>query len=265
MKYFRYVKIYLVLIKASVQLFMAHRFNFFMGVVANILWTVSQLISLQYLFTKIPNFQGWSMADLVLLLGFGQIFVYCSYAIFDLNLDKLLEKIIKGQFDRLLTKPVNIMFMASFEEISVATILPITTTVTPLIIYGLLGQTTLTLLGITQAFLVIILGVITLYFLSLAMSGLTFYFEDVQALKEFFILRTNDFARIPLSFFPQVIQYALTFVIPIAFVAYYPVLVVKEQVSIVFVLLLEIVLLLMFSQVARLVWRNGLKHYSGIG
>ena len=260
-----YLRIYLFFLKSSFQLFMSHRFNFFMGAFANILWTVSQLITVNYLFTKIPSFQGWSLADLILLLSFGQVYVYVSAMIFDLNLNKLPDKIISGAFDRMLTKPINILFLSSFEQLSIATLIPMITTVTPLMLYGMINRSSFQLLDLFFATITLILGIITLYFLSLAISGLTFFFEDIQSIKEYVVMRTIDLARIPLSIFPQLIQSVLTFVIPTAFIAYYPAQIIRHQTDLFFIFFIQAFLLVIFYLTAQIIWKAGLKKYSGIG
>lgn len=243
---------------------MSHRFNFFMGAFANILWTVSQLITINYLFAKIHSFQGWSLADLILLLSFGQVYVYLSAMVFDLNLNKLPDKIISGAFDRMLTKPINILFLSSFEQLSVATLIPMITTVTPLMLYGMIYRSHVQALDLFFATITLCLGVITLYLLSLAISGLTFFFEDIQSIKEYVVMRTIDLARIPLSIFPQLVQSVLTFVIPIAFIAYYPAQIIRHQTNLIFVLCVQVILLVIFYLTAQIIWKAGLKKYSGI-
>lgn len=236
-----------------------------MGILANTVWTVSQLISLRFLFDKINSFQGWSFPDLILLLAFGQIYVYGSYMIYDVNLSNLPKKIISGDFDRMLTKPINIKFLSSFETIAVTQLIPMVVTVAPLLIYGLVGRESLTIPLVLSAFGLCLLGIIAFYFLSLALIGLTFFVENAQSLKEFLTQRSTDLSRIPVSFFPKGIQYTLTFVIPLAFVTYYPVLVVQGKLNPLLPATLAVLLTLVFYFLQKWIWKKGLINYSGVG
>lgn len=199
----RYIKIYYLFVRNSLQLFLSHRFNFLMGILANTVWTIAQLISLRFLFEKINTFQGWSYPDLILLLGFGQVYVYTTFMVYDVNLSDLPKKIISGSFDRMLTKPINIKFLSSFESVAVAQFIPMIVTVTPLIIYGLMGREALSPTSLLLAFFLIMVGIIAFYFLALALIGLTFFVENAQSIKDFLTQRSTDMSRIPVTFSPK--------------------------------------------------------------
>lgn len=261
----RYLRVYRLLISSSIKLFLSHRFNFLMDVLANMLWTFSQLISLRFLFDKIPNFQGWGFSDLILLLGFGQIYVYGSYMIYDANLSNLPKKLISGEFDRMLTKPINIKFLSSFGSIVIAQIIPTITTVTPLILYGLAGRENLTVYLLAVALLLVIGGLIAFYFLTLSLIGLSFFIDNAQSVKDFLVQRTTDLSRIPISYFPKSVQMILTYAIPLAFVAYFPVLIIKDGEVLWSSFLSVFCLSLVFYLIQKIVWSKGLKNYSGVG
>ena len=261
----RYLKIYYLFLRNSVKLFVSHRFNFLMGILANTIWTASQLFSLRFLFAKISTFQGWGYPDLVLLLGFGQIYVYTSFMIYDINLSNLPKKIISGDFDRMLTKPINIKFLSSFETIAVAQFIPMIVTVTPLFIYGLIGRQNLSVFHILAALLLCVFGIIAFFFLSLALIGLTFFVENAQSIKDFLAQRSTDLSRIPVTFFPKAVQYTLTFVIPLAFVTYYPVLIIQSKTNPLMPIITVSVVSAVFYFLQKWIWKRGLINYSGVG
>lgn len=261
----RYLKIYNMFISSSIKLFLTHRFNFLMDVLANIVWTVSQLISLRFMFDKMTSFEGWSFQDLVLLLGFAQIYVYVSYMIYDANLSNLPKKIISGEFDRMLTKPINIKFISSFEKIVVAQLIPSTITVLPLIVYGMMGRQNLSLQNIFLAILVTTGGMITFYFLTLAIIGLSFFFDSALSIKDFLVQRTSDLSRVPITFFPKSVQLILMYIVPLAFVTYFPVLIIQGNDVISFSVISVVCLCIVFYLFQKVVWRFGLRNYSGVG
>ena len=236
-----------------------------MGIVANILWTVSQLITLKFLFTKVGTFTDWSFGDMVLLLGLGQIYIYVAWLLFEPNLTDLFKKINTGSFDRMLTKPVNIKFLASFERVMVSQLLPTLTTVIPLIIYGLSTRQAFRLSDVGLSLVVASLGTIILYLLGLTISGLIFFFEDIQSVRELLTMHVTELSRVPLSIFPKLIQQALTFVVPLAFIAYYPVQIIRNQASFLTVFLTEATLIIIFYYLQKITWKAGLKRYSGVG
>jgi len=258
----KYLKIYQRAIKNSLMTFLVHRFNLAMSGVANIIWTVAQLISLRYLFLKIPAIQGWNFGDLVLLLSFGQAYFYLSWIFYDMNLQQLPIKIIRGDLDKMLLKPVNVKFLASFEKIAIPQILVMISTVTPLFIYGLRLQTSLTITDCFFALIVLGLGIINFYFISLGITALAFFIGDVESIR-FFVLHTpTNLNRVPLNIFPQLLQYALTFILPIAFLAFYPTMVIKGRLSPFTLLNIELGLIYLSYLFSRWMWKIGLKNYT---
>lgn len=264
MEFKKYIKIYRFYIKSSILLLLNHRFNLIMSSVANLCWTFFQLFSLNIIFSKISDFKGWSFGDLVILLAFGQIFVYMSFIIYDINLDDLFDKIKDGTFDRMLLKPINVKFQASFEQVAIPQVLSMFTTVTPLFIYGIIKSET-TPVNLLLSFLIVSLGLILMFFFRLLVAGLTFFFDDTQSLKATLLDSTKDVMRIPINFFPNPIRLIFIFLIPLAFVTFYPVMVLKGDTSAFNILITEVLLTAGFYMISNKVWKEGLKRYSGVG
>lgn len=260
----RYLKLYAIFFKFSFALFLNYRFDLFMSSIANLTWTAGQLISVKFMFETIPSFAGWGVSDLVLLLGIGQVYVYLTFSLLDVNLDRLAEQVISGTFDFNLLKPVNLWFITAFRQIAVAQSLSFFITAVPMIIYGLsLGNYNLERLWL--ALVVLSLGVVILFLLRIALSSLTFVFDDITSLKNMLFNELADFNRVPLFVLPRALEALLTFVIPVAFIAYYPLLVIRGEAAIIVVVLVELVLVLLAYALAKLSWSYGLKQYSGVG
>jgi ABC-2 type transport system permease protein len=258
----KYLKIYRQFTIDSLMIFLTHRFNFIMSGVANVIWTVAQLVSIRYLFQKIPNFQGWGFGDLVLLLSFGQAYFYISWILYDSNLQKIPRKIISGDFDIMLLKPINIKFFSSFQQIAIPQIIVMFTTVTPLIIYGLSFQKNLAFFDILTTGLILILGITIFYFISLGVTALAFFVGNVEAIRYFIIQSPSNLNRVPLNLFPKIVQYILTFVLPLAFLAFYPTLVVKGKISPFLIISTELGLIYLSYCFSSWMWKSGLKNYT---
>lgn len=257
----RYIKIYILYFKQSVMVFMSHRFNLVMSAVGNFVWTFGQLISMRFLFTKLPEIQGWTFHDLVVLLAFGQCAVYFSFIFFEANLSKVGGKIIKGELDNKLVKPISIMFQLSFEDVLVAQIIPMFITVLPLFIYGFSGISGIEFIDLVLAILVLIIGLIIKYYSLVMVSGLFFWVDRTHVFSIY--TETREFNRVPPTLFPKWVENAFTYVIPVLFVSYYPLLVAKGEASILRVLTMESCVLLFMVLFSVIIWRKGLKRYVG--
>lgn len=258
----RYLKIYYLFFKYSLALLASHRFNFIMSAVSNVLWTLGQVISLQFIFERVQEFNGWSISDMLFLLGFGQLYVYTMFIFYQSNHDMIESYIITGDLDRMLTKPINLKFFLSFEGISVLQIIPCFVTVVPLLAIGFSGLQSLSPFDVVFAFIVFIIGAVILFFFSLTLSGINFFTDSAQSLRDTFANLT-DSSRIPLTFFPTVIQFTFSFVIPLGFVTFYPTSILKNEQNALSVIIAELIVLAIFILLSKLVWGAGLKRYSG--
>lgn len=259
----RYIKLFIRFFKTSYLLFLAHRFDFVMSSVANTLWTFSQVITLMFLSTKITAFNNWGFYDLILLLGLSQVYFYGSYILYENSLSKLFDKIVSGDFDRALTKPINIKFTSSFENFSVSHILSVFTTCIPLLVIGLAGLNIENLSRFPLAILLLTSGFISMYFLNLGLSGLTFILEDIQSFKDFFVSSSTDLSRLPMDLFPSSVKTIATYIVPLAFTTYYPVITLKGDTPL-NIIILSFVLPVFFYLFQKFTWSTGLKHYSGV-
>lgn len=248
--------------KSSLALLASHRFNLLMSAVANVVWTGGQLITLQFLFEKVESFNGWSINDMILLLGFGQFFVYTMFVVYYNNHIDLQAKIVDGTLDNVLTKPVNAKFFTSFEKVSIAQLFPFLVAVIPLIAIGARDLRALTAGDVMISLLILILGIFIMFFLSLALTSLNFYTDNANGIRDM-VTNTTDLGRIPLNYFPSPIQLVFTFAIPLAFVTYYPVLVLKSPQNISLILGVEWLLLVAFVVISHLLWSRGIRRYSG--
>ncbi|MCK9368673.1 ABC-2 family transporter protein [Candidatus Dojkabacteria bacterium] len=62
------------------------------------------------------NFVGWSTNEMYLLLGVYNAVNYLSWSMFSINLWRLEEKILKGDFNSLLLRPASSLFSAAFSD-----------------------------------------------------------------------------------------------------------------------------------------------------
>lgn len=258
----KHIKIYRLFVKFSLMVFFTHRFDFIMSAIANLLWTVFQLIGISVLFTKIPDLKGWQFNDLILLLAFSQIFFYTAYIFYDANLDRLGAKIREGEFDRYLLSPVNIKFYASFEKLSIPQVIATIVTLVPLFVYSLGLRDNLSISKLVLSGIVLIIGLIVLYFFRLTLSGLNFFFEETESLKFTLLNGLGEFSRIPLDILPNLARLLFIYIVPFAFISFYPTTIIVRDTKIPVILLTEVFLLMFFAVISQLVWRKGLQTYS---
>ena len=80
-----------------------------------------------------------------------------------------------------------------------------------------------------------------------------------------FAFKIKDYSRYPVTIFEGVLRYFLTFVIPVAFTGYYPVLILVRPEEVEPVLFFAPVLSLVFFFFAYKIWERGVRIYDGTG
>jgi ABC-2 type transport system permease protein len=79
------------------------------------------------------------------------------------------------------------------------------------------------------------------------------------------VIKLTDFTKYPLSIYPVILQVAFTFIVPYAFVSYYPVSFLLEKNSYTWLSFLGPVISTLFFIVSIRVFEFGLEKYEGSG
>ena len=218
---FRQGSIYGAYFAQFVKTRLAYRVDFLVDMIANLASLGVQLSVLTVLFSKITALKGWSFEQVLFIYGFS-LLPLGLFNLVSVNLYRFSDSyIIEGNFDRVLLRPVNPLAQVMFSS------------------FGMNGINELILGGAIVGYAGLKLGVppsplnlLLLGFMSVSASlvyagvflGLTsvsFWMEDRMGLAPpvYNIIR---FSRYPVTIFSPLIKIFLTFVMPFAWVAYYP-------------------------------------------
>ncbi len=260
---YRYIKIYKRYIINSMMLFMAHRFNLLMSIVANLIWSIAQIVSLEFLYENISGLEDWSKAEMFLLMALGQVNFYFFNILYIHNLRDLSKKILKGEVDILLTKPINIIFHLALHRLNISQIFSFFVSVVPFFYLSIPALQGIRLVVYLQGFIICVLGLIIYFFFFLWVAGLSFFIDNFAEVWKL-LTRLFDFGRIPLDILPGFLRFIITFVVPIAFISYFPVMIFKSRINFLFLLFMEVILFIVNFLLVQIVWRLGLKRYSGV-
>jgi ABC-2 type transport system permease protein len=106
--------------RASAIADMEYRLNFVLKILTDIIWYVAQISVFQVLFNHTTSISGWTLESTRVFMGV--LFVTDSLwmMFFSENLDRLSDKVRKGELDLILVKPINAQFMMSTQKMSPA-------------------------------------------------------------------------------------------------------------------------------------------------
>lgn len=116
----KYLSLYKSFFKASIIADLEYRVNFLTKIITDLFWYVAQIMTFEVLFHHTNRIGDWNLEQTRVFLG--MVFtVDALYMIFlSENLDQFSKKVVSGDLDLLLAKPVNSQFMISLQRVSTA-------------------------------------------------------------------------------------------------------------------------------------------------
>jgi ABC-2 type transport system permease protein len=239
--------------------------DFWIGIIGSLLRHVGGFVFIWTLFSRINAVDGWTLWELAFLYALATIPVGLVEVLFDgqWEISRLIQR---GEFDRLLVRPLSPALQVITQISSIHGMGSV------ILGGGVLIQSLLVLhpawsLGKTFFLLAVIAG-------SFLMIGSLNYitncsfFWDQGASVSFPLLVQNsiDFARYPITLYARVAQVFITWVLPFAFVSYYPTLLLLDKMQPVPLLsYLAPLAGLLVAGIAAFVWRRCLVLYQGTG
>ncbi len=254
--------------RAGIRSQLAYRLSFGLQVAGNFLVTFLDFIAIAIIFTHLPRLGGWTLLEVALLYGIaGVCFAVCDLAVG--SLDVFPRMVREGRFDLVLIRPLGTLFQVAAEEFSLrrlgkvaqsAAILAIALTQLPI------QWTPARALMLASTF---VTG--PLIFASIWVIGATMTFWTVETMEitNAFTYGGNVLTSYPINIFEGWLRRLLAFVVPLAFVSYYPALYIlgkPDPLGGVAVLpFLTIPIALGTALLATWVWRFGVRHYRSTG
>lgn len=257
-----YLKLYLEMVKTHIKASMEYKIDFVVDILTQIARSIFGVVFIWVLFQNITSINGWSFGEMLFLSGFSQLVFGLFNSFFVLwNLEFLVTR---GEFDKILIKPANALFQLITNELDIEHIGDI---ILALIIISVSSQ----MIGLSwnlanMAMLVFfsVTGVVILFSLALITSSFSFWFGKSNTLTEV-IYHLTQFTKYPLEIYNALIAFSVSFVVPFAFVNYYPAqLFVGKGIAPSFAYLAPVVAIITFA-VAYTIWKLGLKNYQSTG
>jgi ABC-2 type transport system permease protein len=242
---------------------MSYRADFIISIFGIIALNLSGFIAFWIIFKNFPEINGWDYREMLFLYAFSLIALVPVQCLFDNNWN-LRHRVYTGDFIKYCFKPLNIFFYFISEVFDTKGFGQLVFGVGTLI-YAWIG------LGLPVSFLIIVKLLIALISASLFMIAIV----NFSAATCFWIINSGyvlvltnkfkDYARYPITIFSGVFRIIFTFVIPIAFMAYYPSLEFIETKQPVFLTYFTPIYGIFFFYLSYKFWMKGAMSYSGTG
>ena len=262
------LRLYFRMIGMQVRSEMQYRASFVAELVGNLLITGLDLVMVAVLLMRFQAIGGWTLAEVVFLYGSSAV----SFSLAELfvgTFDNFEQWVVRGDFDRVLLRPLPVIFQ-------------MLTGAFPLRRFGRLAQGMIAL-GVAFALLKpvwdvghwLFFGVMlaggALFFMAIFVLGatLSFWSPQMHEVANIFTYGGQFMTSYPMHIYDAWLRSIFTFVIPLAFVNYYPALFLLDKSDPLglpgwLAFLAPFVALAVFRG-ALAVWRVGVRHYQSTG
>ena len=238
-----------------------YRANFFIQVFESILGLVVALGGLAVVFTHTENLGGWSPDQLIALVGIYLLVGGLINLVINPSMERFMQDVRKGTLDFTLVKPADSQLLVSVQRVEIWKMVDV---VMGLAVIGvaLVRLQSAIGWGETAVFTVALFcGATIVYSFWLILATCSFWFVRVENILVIFQSMYSA-GRWPVGIYPQWLRFILTFLVPVAFAVTVPAQGLIGQLN-GRNLGLTIGLAVGLFIVARLLWRYGIRFYSG--
>ena len=257
-----YVAISRLWVRASLE----YPVSFWTMTVGGVLSTGIDFVGIWVMFTHLTTYGGFTLREMGFLYGSSQL----GIGIADLavgNVERIGQQVRLGRLDAMMTKPVPLLVQVCADQFQLRRISRVVQGAAVLTWASWTVDWTptkvLVLVGMVACGGVIFFGAFV------AFSCVQFWTTDASEFANAFTYGGATLLTYPLTVFPQRIVLGLTFLLPLAFVNWYPSLYIlgrsgSSTLPSWFAVLSPVVAALTLL-VAGLVWRAGVRHYTSTG
>lgn len=218
---------------------------------------------------KFNQINGWNIYEMLFLFSF-LFLTYGILIIFFTGLRDFGETVRSGQFDRYLLRPRGILFQLIFSDADWFAAIG----------HGLLGVCLFILSAgqvgvcwdlssVVFCLLSLMGGVLIQGAIFLFLATLNIYLLETNSVKELLYWNTRKFAGYPISIFHRSVQFFMIYMVPFAFVNYFPAQYFLEKSDMTqypsFFIYLSPIVGCVLMTMAYVFWRMSLKHYTSSG
>jgi ABC-2 type transport system permease protein len=257
----RYLRLLRSFARTELQFALEYRANLALEIVQMVVVAGTSVAAVLVLFTYTTVMNGWTLGQMVVLLGVYYIVQGAEELVLQPSFQKFMEHVREGTLDFILLKPVSSQFMVSFRHFQTVQVLQVLMglVITIVGVAGLAG--TVTLVSAAAFALTLGCGFVLIYALLLFLSTLAFWFVRVDNLLAIF-WAFIDAGRFPIDIYPGWLRLTMSTVVPVGIAVTVPAKAIAGLVDASTLLFVAVATVVAFA-ISRAFWRLGLRSYTG--
>ena len=257
----KYLRLLAAFFRVNVVSEMAYRFNFFWQLFQSILNLGVSLAGFSIIFSYTDSIGGWRMNEILALIGVYFLVGGFIGWVVQPGMEELIQSVREGTLDFTITKPHDTQLLAGIKKINIWRFIDIVLGL-GVLIFALVKIGAVVGGWEAAAFiLMLICGGVIIYGFFLILATLSFWFVRMENVLVIF-QSMYEAGRWPVSLYPPWLRYGLTFVIPVAFATSVPAEALTGRLNWQ-TLGIAIGIAVFLAVVSRIIWKIGLRHYTG--
>lgn len=258
-----YLRIYGKILAQDLKSKMSYRADFIISTIGMICTNIAGFISFWILFSRFPSINGWGYYEILFLYGFSLVSLTPVQCFFDNNWS-LRQYVYSGDFIKYCFRPINLFFYFQSEVFDVKGLGQLAFGLGTLIFAWVKLGLGFSVLMVLKMIVFLLTASLIMIALQNAAAATCFWIQNSFYVLDL-VMRFKDYAKYPITIFNSVFRFIFTFVIPIAFIAYYPSLVILRPDAVPVLSWISPLIGLVFFWLSYRFWMFGALKYSGTG
>lgn len=257
----RNLRLVFLLIKMKLSHMMVFRLNFFGAFFVDGSMFAIELLVFSTIYSNVDSIGGWSRGEMIIFIGTFSLINALNMVIYFFGIVKIPGKILNGELDHYLAKPMNPLLRLTFEEVNPGSI-PLVPGSAAIILYGVsLLKKPVTAGAVAGYILMVLLMTLLWYDMEVILRCLPFFFSSSSAADQFEGSFLSLCFRIPGTLFKGAFKLLFYFIMPYGIMSTIPTQMLAGTLTPLGFLYGAGVVLL-FTIFALKFWRFGLRHYT---
>lgn len=216
----QYWKLFLQLANMSFGTATSSQFDFWSFIIGKMIRMLVWLALIFSLFQFTNSIAGFSKGQMILLYTTMNLIDVVVQVLFYRGFQALQHEVRKGNFDFVLTKPVNPVMLVAFRYVDLMDIVTLPFSIAVLV-YGISLVGSVSLMHVFWYVLLVMNGLVIILGLCLIFGGLTFYTTQMENIWWFYRYGMQV-ARFPIDIYSGFFKVFFTYVLPMAFIVTFP-------------------------------------------
>ncbi len=222
---------------------------------------VIQLLAFGVIYSNVDMIGGWHHGEMILYIGTFSLLNAINMTLYFFGVNGIPGKVKSGELDLYLSKPVSPLFRLTFENINPGSILLILMSIC-IIAYGIgILEIQLTVARILKYLFWIIVMAILYYDMEVIVRSISLYIISMARMEQIEEAGIDLCMKLPGIAFYGVYKFIFYLVLPYGIMATLPVQSMVDEMNYKLALY-GIFVVILFSGITCIVWKEGLKHYN---